>query len=209
MVTTDRGPVQTARQSLASARQTLINNLYQFEQATDALREVKRRHGSGTSELADAQSAFDTAQAAFNQARDAEAASVNALQSQLAAWLPDGTTPEADVGRLPASEPIVLFPVRLETRLGWHSGAPKARHWEQNWARPRARHLALPLATPREAKWVGLWASRLASQSGRHSVVQSEAPLGLNSGWQTAPSSVWLSWELRSVARKVAHWEAL
>ena len=117
MVTTDRGPVQTARQSLTNARRTLINNLYQFEQATDALREVKRKHGARTQELADAQIAFDAAQAAFNQARDAEATSVNELQNQLAAWLPDGTTPEDDVGRLPASEPIVLFPVRLETRF--------------------------------------------------------------------------------------------
>jgi hypothetical protein len=117
MVTTDRGPVQSARQSLADARHTLINNLYQFEQATDALRETKRKHGDGTKELADAQSAFDKAQAAFNQARDAEATSVDNLQSELAAWLPDGTTPEDDVGRLPATEPIVLFPVRLETRF--------------------------------------------------------------------------------------------
>jgi hypothetical protein len=117
MVTTDRVPVQTARQNLADARHTLIGNLYQFELATDALREAKRKYGTGTTELAAAQSAFDSASTAFNQARDAESTRVNELQAQLATWLPSGTTAEEDVARLPATEPIVLFPVRLETRF--------------------------------------------------------------------------------------------
>jgi hypothetical protein len=117
MATTDRGPVEVARRDLATARRTLIDKLYAFELAGEALKEAKRKFAEGSEDLGDAQEAFDTAEAAFETARGAEATALNTLQTKLADWLPDGTTEEEDVGRLFGSEPIVLFPVRLETRF--------------------------------------------------------------------------------------------
>jgi hypothetical protein len=117
MAPTDRTPVENARRDLATARHTLIDKLYAFELAGDALKEAQRKFDSQSQDLADAQEAFDTAQSQFQAARDAEAAARATLQSKLADWLPDGTTEEDDVGRLLGSEPIVLFPVRLESRF--------------------------------------------------------------------------------------------
>jgi len=117
MATTDRSPVEIARRALAAARHTLVDALYASEVATDALDDARRKHADGTTELGDAQHAFDSAADDLLRARDAAARSLDDLQSRLADWLPDGTSAEDDVGRLPGSEPIVLFPVRLETRF--------------------------------------------------------------------------------------------
>src|SRR6187401_1492609 len=117
MATTDRGPVEIARRDLAAARRTLIDKLYAFELATEALKEAKRKFAEESEDLGDAQDAFDAAETAFKNARGAETTALTALQTKLADWLPDATTAEEDVGRLVGSEPIVLFPVRLETRF--------------------------------------------------------------------------------------------
>ncbi|MET0790712.1 MAG: hypothetical protein ABW061_04265, partial [Polyangiaceae bacterium] len=117
MATTDRGPIQSARSNFSAARSTLIDQLYAFELATDALREAARKFASGTVELNAAQQKFNLAQGAFQLARAQDASADQALQAALAAWLPDTVLEEEDVSRLETTSPIVLFPVRLETRF--------------------------------------------------------------------------------------------
>src|SRR5216110_620698 len=117
MVTNVRTPVEIARQNLTDARRTSISRLYEFETARDALREVKRKSDDPAGDLGDAQTAYDQALANFNAARSTESTLRDTLQQKLTDWLPDGTSEQDDIGRLLASEPIVLFPVRLETRF--------------------------------------------------------------------------------------------
>ena len=101
----------------ATARHTLIDKLYAFETATAALKEAQRKFDGSNPDLANAQDALEQAVDDFQAAREAEATARSTLQTKLADWLPTGTTEEEDVGRLFGSEPIVLFPVRLETRF--------------------------------------------------------------------------------------------
>lgn len=117
MAITDRSQVEEARAALASQRQTLIDKLYVFETASAALADAKRNNADETRELGDAQDAFDRAQGEFQKARHDEGLRIGDLQDRLRDWLPDGTSAEEDVGRLPGTEPIVLCPIRLETRF--------------------------------------------------------------------------------------------
>ena len=117
MASTDRSLVEEARAALATQRHTLIDKLYAFEVASAALADVQRRSSDPGGDLGDAQDAFDKAQGEFQQARHDEGLRIDNLQSRLADWLPDGTSAEDDIGRLPGTEPIVMFPVRLETRF--------------------------------------------------------------------------------------------
>ncbi|HET7543089.1 MAG TPA: hypothetical protein VFK05_24620 [Polyangiaceae bacterium] len=117
MATTDRGPVEAARNDFSAARSSLVDALFAFEQATNALREASRTFAPGTTDLNAAQAAQAAANASFQQARALEASKYQALQAALASWLPDTVLEEEDTSRLEASSPIVLLPVRLETRF--------------------------------------------------------------------------------------------
>jgi len=114
--------VQEARDAYSTARYALVGALYEFETARDALREAKRQRSDTTNE---AETLADK-EAAFNAARDAEAAAYAALQAAIVTWLPapaDASSAahlaaaSADIERLEATVPIVLKPVRLETRF--------------------------------------------------------------------------------------------
>jgi hypothetical protein len=113
-----RGPVELARIALADARRNLVNKLYLFELERDKLREAKRK----TTDLDSAEEDFEQAENAFKDARAEEATRFSELQTAIANWLPyDYENHEAaaaeDIGRLEATAPIVLLPVRLETRF--------------------------------------------------------------------------------------------
>lgn len=112
--------VRTARNALAQARSELIDRLFAFEKANDELREARRRLAPGT-DLQDYIDELNTQRSLLVTARANEASTRTALQAELTSWLPTDENPfsaaEADVGRLDANSPIVLFPVRLETRF--------------------------------------------------------------------------------------------
>src|SRR5258708_951965 len=68
------------------------------------------------------------AEQALSEARAAERASRASLASAVATWLKDGASfvsPAVDVQRLDPGLPIIMIPVRLETRFG--SGASTLR----------------------------------------------------------------------------------
>jgi hypothetical protein len=114
---TPRPPVESARSALANARRTLVDRLYDFELAREVLREAQRLETDPDA----AQQAFTAAENAFKAARDAEAQRFAELQTAISNWLPFNTNHEQaaaeDIARLEATSPIVLLPVRLETRF--------------------------------------------------------------------------------------------
>jgi hypothetical protein len=105
-------PVDFKRYDLTIARDALVLALYNFEVASAALKQAQRED-----DATDEQTAFEAAQTAFVQARQDQADAITLLQTALEAWLPDGTTPEDEYAKASATAPIVLFPVRLETRF--------------------------------------------------------------------------------------------
>jgi hypothetical protein len=114
--------VQDARDPYTAARSALVRALFEFEQARDALRAAKRERADTSTE---AETLAEKEQA-FNEARDAEASTHAALQAAILSWLPvpadDSSAAHfaaatADLERLEATVPIVLKPVRLETRF--------------------------------------------------------------------------------------------
>lgn len=112
--------VRAARNAFAQARTNLIDRLFAFDKATDALSDARRRLAPGP-DLQDYIDARDAARSLMIEARSSEASTRSALQVELDDWLPKNADPvlaaEADIGRLGATSPIVLLPVRLETRF--------------------------------------------------------------------------------------------
>lgn len=112
---TTRSPVESARNALTNARRSLVDKLYEFELAREALREAKR------TESEPSQQAFTDAENAFKAARATEAQRFAELQTAIANYLPYNQNHEQaaseDLARLEATSPIVLLPVRLETRF--------------------------------------------------------------------------------------------
>ena len=104
--------VSEQRAALATIRSDLVTALYEFENARDALREAKRR-----GDVTAAQTAFTEAENAFVAAREADANAVATLLGELQAWVPETLSPDDDLLRISADSPIVLFPVRIETRF--------------------------------------------------------------------------------------------
>lgn len=120
MATLDREPLQTARRALSQARSAVIDRLFAFEKATDELRDARRRLGPGD-DLEDFEEEVTRTQGELEQARNDEAQRRSELQLALRDWLPVNESArlaaEEDIERLLATSPIVLFPVRLETRF--------------------------------------------------------------------------------------------
>lgn len=118
-----RQDVENARSAFAEARSALIDRLYEFEKAEGALREAKRSM-TGT-DLGDFQTALAEAATALDDARALESQTQGTLQNALNAWMATNASPvndpagsaEEDFTRLETATPIVLFPIRLETRF--------------------------------------------------------------------------------------------
>lgn len=117
--------ITNKRAALAQAQRALIDTLWEFELARDALR-TARRTLTGD-DLAELESDLNTKQGAFEDARTAESTLSAELLSLVANWLPmpdssgEGPSDEQaaaqEVARLEATSPVVLLPIRLETRF--------------------------------------------------------------------------------------------
>jgi hypothetical protein len=113
---TDRTALTSARAVLDSRRRTLIAALLEAEEASQALTAARRRHSSSHPDRVAAQNRKNAADTALASARVEERNARNALNDTLGTWI-NGVTVDDDFGRLDAAVPIVLFPVRLETRF--------------------------------------------------------------------------------------------
>jgi hypothetical protein len=116
--------VMSARTALRAQRATLVAAIDAqavAQRALDtALRTVVENPGDPANAVTVARQNLTTATNNLSSARSAEATSRASLGSAIATWLKDGTNPvtaDVDVARLLASQPIVMFPVRIETRF--------------------------------------------------------------------------------------------
>jgi hypothetical protein len=120
-VSTDRTPIRTARAAFATARRTVITALDAVATAEAALKDAERKYAEGRPELDAARQALngpEGAVAAANAARANEKARRTALHATLTAWANPSITVDDDFTRMFAHSPLVLFPVRIETRFG-------------------------------------------------------------------------------------------
>ena len=122
MATTNREPIQTARNAFAEARRDLVDRLFNHEKALAELNDAKRRLVS-PDDLEPYQTAVSDAESALQSARAAEAAHSATLQAALAAWLPTGGTAlqsaEEDIERLEAFSPELPKRVLESVRSGF------------------------------------------------------------------------------------------
>jgi hypothetical protein len=118
-----RDPINTARQVLATARDLLVNALADAAFKADARDEARRRFAEGTQERADAEQAATDAANDLLAKQGAERDRRNDVRTAITTWLSAATGANdlakatADVARVPTTVPIVLFPVRIETRF--------------------------------------------------------------------------------------------
>src|SRR5690606_6218205 len=123
MAITVRNDVEAARTAFAAARSTLIDRLYELESARDALTQAKRTLTG--SDLEDVETELQEADTALRDARALESQRQGELATALNAWIATDASPvtdplgsaEEDLGRLESATPIVLFPIRIETRF--------------------------------------------------------------------------------------------
>ena len=112
--------VQTARDGVAVARSEQLFALFEQQGAQLSLDGVFRSADpttpGGAAAIASAQQTLTTKMSALATKKTALVTARQGLASAIATWQA-GVTPEADVGRLDATKPIVFFPVRLETRF--------------------------------------------------------------------------------------------
>jgi hypothetical protein len=113
-----------ARNQLGAQRSALVAALYAEDQATQTLSEAERHFDANSPPVADAKIAKQNAINAANQARAAVTAASDALTLAIGDWLKPSSTSldnlgraREDIARLEASAPVVLFPVRIETRF--------------------------------------------------------------------------------------------
>ena len=123
MAINSRQDVENARTAFAAARSDLIDRLYDFEKAQDALREAQRTLTG--SDLDAFETALQDAETALADARTLETQRQDELADALDAWIATSASPvsqpeasaEEDFSRLESATPIVLFPIRVETRF--------------------------------------------------------------------------------------------
>jgi hypothetical protein len=113
--------VRQARLDLQASRTTLVRRIFERETRRAVLAEVERT--GDAARIAEARSNLTTAEANYSLARQGELAAKNALRGRIAEWL-GNVDAEEDLQRLSASHPIVLFPVRVETRFAVEEDPP-------------------------------------------------------------------------------------
>jgi hypothetical protein len=119
---TDRSPLTTARTALAAKRAELIDALFRVEQETQRVRDAKRQFAADSLAVVDGENDLQTATTAADQARAAVDSATAALTAAISSWLTMTGTSNVvnqtdDVARLETTAPLVLFPVRIETRF--------------------------------------------------------------------------------------------
>jgi hypothetical protein len=110
-----RRAVDAARKTLASAQRQHAARMAALARARRALAALRARYGEADRRTRAAQTTYETALGELRAARDAVGTAKATVADGLAAALPVGVTDE--VARLTADVPIVMFPVRLETRF--------------------------------------------------------------------------------------------
>jgi hypothetical protein len=103
-----------ARHELQTSRAGMMFRSFDLHSKRLALANTRRSGDAG--DIADAQQAVTRAEQDYNLARDDERLKRDTLSSRIFDWI-GPRNPEADLQRLSASYPIVLFPVRVETRF--------------------------------------------------------------------------------------------
>jgi hypothetical protein len=109
----DRSALTNARAALQRQRSALVDALYQDYVASQAVLAAQRQSAAA---LAAAQAQEAATAQALAQVRDAVARAQGALTATIGTWLAPNDF-RADIGQLEAASPIVLFPVRIETRF--------------------------------------------------------------------------------------------
>src|SRR6185312_1987622 len=114
---TDLTPVRNARTLFRAARQTLLAALDNVGTTAAALADAQRVFAADRPELAAALAASQAAVAAATAARANDVSARGSLQSAIASWV-SGVSVDDDLARLSTATPLLLFPVRIETRFG-------------------------------------------------------------------------------------------
>jgi len=128
----DLQPINQARADYSTAQRNLIAARYEYETALAAYKAKQRVVGDGEIGNTKEQDDLDAAQTKFETARTAATSTYEALQGELESWMSDEATEkwltaEQDLSRLQEYGPIVLFPVRLETRFDLDQNKLKIR----------------------------------------------------------------------------------
>lgn len=119
---TDRTPLNTARTALAARRRELVDALFRVEQETQRVRDAERQFPADSLAVVDGKNDLQTATTAADQARVAVDAATATLAAAISSWLTmTGTSTSVnqtdDFARLETTAPLVLFPIRIETRF--------------------------------------------------------------------------------------------
>lgn len=121
-VAIDLPAITALRGALSAARLELVDRLFELEDASNAFKEVKRSLSPGSTGYTAADERQRQAVAGLSATRATETAAYQALQSGLVTWLFDQSTETDvtvadDIARLDHRFPIVMFPLRIETRF--------------------------------------------------------------------------------------------
>jgi hypothetical protein len=115
MTTVDRTAVDNARQTFDQARQTRLQAQADLVTKSATLASLSRTLPANDPQLQAAKSAVAQQQTTIATARASEKSAITAVSSALAAFL--AADVPGDVARLESRYPIVLLPVRVETRF--------------------------------------------------------------------------------------------
>ncbi len=121
----DRAALREARASLAGAMRARRRATREAAGSAAALERLLRAHGSGDERVRRAGAEHEGRLRGLEEARAAAAGGGKELVARLGEWL--GRDAEADVARLRTDFPVVLFPVRVETRFALARGGEELR----------------------------------------------------------------------------------
>jgi hypothetical protein len=111
----DRTPLDDARKAFAQARNARLQAQAGLAAANAALADISRTAAGSDSHLRAASEDAATRQQAVIDARGVEQAARSTVTSSLASWLLED--PALDIAQLESRYPVVLIPVRVETRF--------------------------------------------------------------------------------------------
>jgi hypothetical protein len=125
-LTTDLNPLRNARAAFRAARQALLGAIDDVGTTADTLAQAQRDFAPGRPELADAIAKAAAAVTAATTARGNEKTARANVLTAITNWLA-GSNLGTDMARLSTNAPIVLFPVRVETRFDLTAKVLKVR----------------------------------------------------------------------------------
>jgi hypothetical protein len=123
MATPDINAIRNARVAFRSIRRSLLLALDDVGTTQAALDAGKRIYAPNRPELVPLQTARDNAIGAAAGLRSAEKNARGAISTAISNWV-TGISVDTDVARMTTNGPIVLFPIRIETRFGVDGNPP-------------------------------------------------------------------------------------